>query len=464
MNYRTEKDLLGELNVPADAYYGIHAQRAVVNFSLTGEKTAPALIKALAMVKKACCRANSDLGFLEQGITHAIEQACDRIIAGDFADQFPVDALQGGAGTSTNMNVNEVIANLAIESLGRGKGDYAMVHPLAHVNMHQSTNDTYPTALKVALIYGVRSLSAAIAGLQGAVQEKEKAFADIVKMGRTELQDAVPMTLGAEFSAYADALARDRWRTFKCEERLRFVNIGGTAVGTGLTAPQSYIFLVIEKLREITGLGLSRGENAVDQTANADCLVEVSAILKAHACTLIKMANDLRLSHYLGEIQLPPVQQGSSIMPGKINPVITEAAMQAGMKVIANDALVSDAITRSTGQIVEFLPLAAHALLGSIDLLTRTNSMVASHVAGITADSASCGAAIKKSPSIVTAFLPAIGYERAQELVREFHAANRSDFYTFLEEKLGKELVEKTLSAATLTALGYKLSEPMGIK
>ncbi|RKY60852.1 MAG: aspartate ammonia-lyase, partial [Candidatus Latescibacterota bacterium] len=281
MEYRIEKDFLGEKKIPKEAYWGIHTQRAIENFPITGYRTPFSLIRAFAIVKKACCMANLELGYIDEKKANAIILACDEIIDGKLADQFPLDPLQGGAGTSTNMNVNEVIANRAIEILGGEKGDYSIVHPLNDVNLHQSTNDTYPTAMKVATIVELRNLSQAIARLQGAFQRKEKEFAQVVKTGRTELQEAVPLTLGAEFSAFAEAIARDRWRTFKCEERLRVVNLGGTAVGTGLGAPRSYIFLVIEKLRAITGLGLSRGENMVDQTANTDCFVEVSGILKA---------------------------------------------------------------------------------------------------------------------------------------------------------------------------------------
>lgn len=455
-NSRIEKDFLGEMDLPQDCYWGIHTQRAVNNFHLSSLKVHSSLIRALAKVKKACCLANAELGFLPSGKANAILKACEDIISGLLADQFPLDALQGGAGTSTNMNINEVIANRAIEILGGIKGDYSMVHPLEDINLHQSTNDVYPTAVKVASIYLLRNLSRAVAGVQGAFQEKEKEFASIVKLGRTELQEAVPITLGAEFSAFAEAFGRDRWRTFKCEERLRVVNLGGTAVGTGLTAPRKYIFLVIEKLREITGLGLARGENVMGETANADTFVEVSGIVKAHAANLIKVANDLRLMNFLGEIRLPQLQAGSSIMPGKVNPVWAEAAMQIGMKVIANDAVITDCASRGTLQINEFLPLLAHALLESLDLLININKQLAGHIRAIEADAVKCAEYFDHSPMILTALLPVIGYEKATELMKEFASGPDKNMRFFLEQKVGKETVDKHLSPFSLTALGYK--------
>ena len=367
---RREGDLLGVLEIPIDAYWGIHTGRAIRNFPISGRPVRPGLIRAVALVKKACALANLELGYLAPEKGEAIIAACGEIAAGGFPDQFPVDALQGGAGTSTNMNVNEVIANRAIELLHGRKGDYRIVHPLEDVNLHQSTNDVYPTALKVASISGLRRLSQAVADLQGAFQEKEKAFGAIVKIGRTEMQEAVPMTLGAEFAAFSEAIARDRWRTFKSEERLRVVNLGGTAIGTGLTAPRDYIFLVIEKLREVSGMGLSRGENLTGETANADPFVEVSGILKAHATNLVKISGDLRLLNFMGEIHLSPVQAGSSIMPGKVNPVVLEAVIQTGLRVMADDMLIADAVSRGTWQISEFMPLIADAFLEEIDLLT----------------------------------------------------------------------------------------------
>ncbi len=463
---RAEEDLLGVLELPAGAYWGIHTQRAIANFPLSGRRVNPSLIRALAQVKKACAAANVELGYLDAAKGDAIAAACDEIAAGGLADQFPVDALQGGAGTSTNMNLNEVIANRAVELLlGGRRGDYRLIHPVETVNLHQSTNDVYPTALRVAAIFGLRRLSSAIASLQGSFQERERAFGAIVKIGRTELQEAVPMTLGAEFAAFSEAFSRDRWRTFKGEERLRVVNLGGTAVGTGLTAPRDYIFLVVEKLREVTGLGLSRGENLTGETANADAFVEVSGILKAHATNLVKISGDLRLLNLMGEIRLPPVQAGSSIMPGKVNPVIPEAVIQIGLRVMANDTGICNAASRGTWQINEFLPLIADLFLEEIDLLGAASSVLAAHVKGIVADEERCRHFFDQSPMIVTALLPFVGYEKAMALIQEYTRLKGADkpggdqtrgIRSFLEEKLGKELTEQALSPHHITMLGYR--------
>ena len=456
MKERTEHDLIGEKRIPANAYWGIHTQRAADNFSLSGITVSRKLIKAMAAVKKACAQANAELDYLSPEKAKAVISACDEICSGKLADSFFLDALQGGAGTSTNMNVNEVIANRALEILGREKGDYDYLHPIDDVNRHQSTNDVYPTALKIAAIGGLRLLSENIARLQGVFQKKEKEFAKIMKIGRTELQEAVPITLGAEFSAFAEALSRDRWRTFKCEERLRVVNIGATAVGTGITAPRDYIFLVIEKLRALSGLGISRAENTVEATANNDMFVEVSAILKAHAAVLIKTANDLRLLHALGEIKLPARQAGSSIMPGKVNPVICEAMIQTGIKVMANDLIVGEAVSRSTLQICEFMPLIAQALLESLEILNNANVIFAEYAEGIQASPETCRKYFNESLSIITAFVPLIGYEKAGALINEFSASGEKDFFVYLKEKLGEETVVKTLTPEKILALGYK--------
>jgi aspartate ammonia-lyase len=457
---RVEHDLLGSLAIGRDCLWGIHTQRALANFPSTGRRVPYALIAALATVKRAAAMTNAELGYLDKTVANAIAAACDRIpgCEEEMAKHFPLDALQGGAGTSTNMNVNEVIANLALRHLGKPCGDYDTVHPIHHVNLHGSTNDLYPTALRVAAIGGVRRLSASLAKLQGAFQDKEKAFASIVKMGRTEMQAAVPMTLGQEFSAFAEAVARDRWRTFKCEERLRLVNLGGTAIGTGLTAPRDYIFRVIEVLRSLTGMGLSRNENAIDGTANADAFVEVSGILKACAATLSKIAGDLRLLHFLGEIELPPLQAGSSIMPGKVNPVMMEAVMQTGMAVRANDMIVTECAARGTLQINEFMPAIAWALLDSICMLDATAEAFANHIAKIEGNAGRCAAFVDESTALITAFVPRIGYDRANALIEEYSTARSGaaglPLREFLAGKFGRELVDEVLSPQNLVRLG----------
>ena len=425
----------------------------------TDRKTPLSLIHAYAIVKKAAALSNAELGVLPGSKADAIITACDEIACGKLDAEFPLDALQGGAGTSTNMNLNEVIANRALEILGRSKGDYAFISPLAHINLHQSTNDTYPTALKVAAFGKLKNLSDAVALLQGTLQGLEKAFEPIVIIGRTELQEAVPMTLGGQFSTFAEAIGRDRWRTNKSQERIRQVNLGGTALGTGLCAARDYIFLVVEKLRLLTGYGLAPAENRMDQTANQDAFTEVSGILKAHAANLMKISGDLRLLAAFEIIELPKVQTGSSIMPGKTNPVILEAAIQAGMTVIANDGLLTAAASRGTLQINEFLPLIAVSLLENLDLLIGTNRMLSSHIAGIRANEKKCAEALSRSKGIAAAFIPLAGYEKIESLLREFETTGREDIRNFFEEKFGAAVVAKTLSAQNLLKLGY-LREP----
>jgi len=453
---RIEKDALGEKEVPRDVYWGIQTQRAKENFVFSPRRVPCGLIRALGTVKKAAAQANADLGFLTADQSRVIILACDEVITGKLYGHFPLDAFQGGAGTSTNMNMNEVIANRALEILGAPKGKYDLLHPLDHVNRHQSTNDVYPTALKIASIYALRELSQGVADLQGALQEKEKQFASIIKIGRTELQEAVPMTLGMEFSAWGQAISRDRWRTFKCEERLRVVNLGATAIGTGLGADREYIFLVIEKLRVLTGMGLSRAENLPGDTANNDVFVEVSGILKAMACNLIKISNDLRLLNLLGEIKLPAVQAGSSIMPGKVNPVIEEAVTQVAFQVIANDGLITQAVSRGSLQINEFMPLIALGFLDSLEMLTNAVKIFSQHIRSIQAGESKCRYFLEHSQTIITAFVPFIGYEYCQQLLKEFQGLPvTNNFMDFLQEKLGSSLVEKVLSPQNLLSLGY---------
>ncbi len=422
---RIETDLLGQKQIPANALWGIHTARAVENFPVTGSKVHPELIKAFGEVKLACAQVNHQLGFADGAIkTEAIEQACFEIAGGKLSEHIIVDALQGGAGTSTNMNVNEVIANRAIELLGESPGNYSVVSPLDEINRHQSTNDTYPTALKIAAIRLLRILEQNVLDLQEAFQQKEKEFAHIVKIGRTQLQDAVLTTLGREMSAFAEAFNRDRWRIYKCEERLRVVNLGGTAIGTGLGAPKQFIFRVVDKLRENTNIGLARSENLIDGTQNVDVFVEVSGILKACASNLLKISNDLRLLSSgpdagLGEINLPELQAGSSIMPGKVNPVIPEAVAQAAIKVIGNDQIITQACSLGNLELNQFLPLIAHSLIESLDLLSNAcNIFTHKCISGITANETICIKQVENSTATVTALIPSIGYNRCAEIVQ----------------------------------------------
>jgi aspartate ammonia-lyase len=431
-DYRRESDLLGERDVPAEALWGIHTLRAVENFPLARRPVNVALVHAYGAVKLACLRTNRELGFVAENVAAALAAACEEMMAGKLDGQIVVDALQGGAGTSTNMNVNEVLANRALEILGRPRGDYATIDPLDHVNLHQSTNDTYPTALRVAAIGLLRGLEREVVALLEEFQTKEKQMAHVVKVGRTELQDAVLVTLGREMGAYAEAFGRDRWRIYKCEERLRVVNLGGTAIGTGLAAPRQYIFRAIEHLREITALGLARSENLVEATQNADVFVEVSGILKVCASNLLKISGDLRLLSSgpdagLAELRLPARQAGSSIMPGKVNPVIPEAVSQAAMVVCANDQAITQACSLGNLELNAFLPLVADALLGSLDLLTRACSILRRHcVAGLEANDERCRRTVQDAQAALTALVEPLGYHAASEVARAAHAEGRS--------------------------------------
>jgi aspartate ammonia-lyase len=426
-DYRLEHDLLGDRQVPAHVLHGIHTERALENFPLTGRRINPALIHAYGAVKLACVRTNVELGYLDEKAGQAIEQACHEMMSGLLDDHIVVDALQGGAGTSTNMNVNEVLANRALQLLGLPLGSYDVISPLDHVNLHQSTNDTYPTALKIAAIRLLRELEREVIQLLEEFQRKERAYGHVVKVGRTQLQDAVLTTVGREMSAYAEAFARDRWRIYKCEERLRVVNLGGTAIGTGLAAPRRYIFRVIEHLRDITNLGLARAENMVEATQNTDVFVEVSGILKACASNLLKIASDIRLLSSgpdagFGDIRLPARQAGSSIMPGKVNPVIPEAVSQAAMQVMAHDQVICMACSLGNLELNAFLPLIADALLGSLDLLRRACDIFNRFcVVGIEPNEQRTRAQVAGATATVTALVERLGYHQAQEVAQRAH-------------------------------------------
>ncbi|MBN1845723.1 MAG: aspartate ammonia-lyase [Sedimentisphaerales bacterium] len=419
MTYRIEKDSLGERQVPAATLYGIHTLRARENFPLAGRPVNPALIHAYGVVKRACCRANQQWRPWPDGIFAAMEQACSEMQRGLLDEHILVDALQGGAGTSTNMNINEVLANRALQILDRQPGDYTCIHPLDDLNRHQSTNDTYPTALKVAALEELARLEPQVIALLEAFQVQEKKLAHVVKIGRTQFQDAVLTTLGREMGAYAEALARDRWRLYKCRERLRVVALGGTAIGTGLGAPRSYIFRVVDLLRELTNLPIARAENLVEATQNTDVFVEVSGLLKTLASNLLKISTDLRFLSSgpragIGELRLPPRQAGSSIMPGKVNPVIPEAISQAALQVFANDQAITQACSMGHLELNAFLPLIADRLLEGIQLMTRSCAILRQGcVAGLTADEARCRMQVENATAAVTALVEVIGYEAA---------------------------------------------------
>lgn len=458
---RIEHDLLGERQLPDDAYYGIHTLRAIENFPLSGRPIHPELVKALIIVKKAAAMTNADAGLLDKEKAKAISDSCDEILAGGYESQFPVDALQGGAGTSANMNVNEVVANRAIELLGGKKGEYGLIHPIDHVNLSQSTNDVFPTAVRIAAIRLLKPVSERFADLQTAIQLKEEEFAAQLKVGRTELQDAVPITLGQEFGAWAQAVARDRWRLYKVEERLRQVNIGGTAVGTGLNAEKRYIFGVIERLRALTGIGLARAEYMMDPTQNCDVFVEVSGLLKAAAVNLAKIASDLRLLSSgpragFGEIKLPPMQAGSSIMPGKVNPVIAEAVNQAAYQIMADDFAVTMAAQAGQLELNAFLPLIAHSLLEMLDLLhNAVGIFIDKCVNGIEADGDRCRELVERSFTLVTALTGYIGYERASEVAKTCAATGKTVRQVLEEENLlHPEQIDHILSVEAMTRPG----------
>jgi len=455
-----ERDLLGEREVPASAYYGVHTLRAVENFEISGTPISlyPDLINALACVKKAAALANYDLGLLDEERTRAIIAACDEIRRGALHDQFVVDVIQGGAGTSTNMNANEVIANRALELMGRARGDYSLLHPNEHVNMGQSTNDVVPTALKVASWFAVHRLIDALHGLRDAFDSKATEFKDVLKMGRTQLQDAVPMTLGQEFSAYAVMLWEDMQRLRETTRLICEINMGATAVGTGITAHPEYAERVRAHLAEITGIPLVTAPNLVEATQDAGVFVQVSGVLKRVAVKLSKVCNDLRLLSSgprtgLGEINLPPMQAGSSIMPGKVNPVIPEVVNQIAFEVIGNDVTVSFAAEAGQLQLNAFLPIVAHSIFESITHLRNGCLTLAERcVRGITANHKRLDEHMSRSIGIVTALNPYIGYANATDIAQEALRTGRSVTDLVLERRLlTKEKLDEILRPEALT-------------
>ncbi|HPI93266.1 MAG TPA: aspartate ammonia-lyase [Deltaproteobacteria bacterium] len=460
---RKEHDSLGGLELPDESMYGIHTARALENFGDIGQRHDPIFVKAYLLVKKAAAQANAELGFLDKARADAISGAIDAMLARGRFDDIVVNPMSGGAGTSLNMNVNEVIANRALVLSGREKGDYAYIHPLDHVNMHQSTNDTYPSALKVAMLMHLDALEDVLIKLQESLQEKEKAFAGVLKLGRTELMDALPITAGMQFAAYAEAVARDRWRIFKARERIKVLNIGGTAVGTGFNAPQKYIFLVIEKLKLLTGLAITRAENMVDATQNLDAIVEVSGLVRTCAVNLMKISEDLRMlssgpTGGIGEVVLPPVQEGSSIMPGKVNPVMCEFASQTGLLVMGFDNVVSQAAALGNLELNQFFPLVATLVLKEMALLRLALGRFEEKlVRGLDLNRDRIDANLTESVAILTYLSQYIGHDAAARIYRMMKQDTRALRQIILDEKiLTGQQFDELVSPERIRMMGYR--------
>jgi aspartate ammonia-lyase len=457
---RTEKDLLGEREVPDDALYGIQTLRALENFPITGEaiREYPTLVEALATVKQAAALANADLKLLEPAISDAIVRACEEIRQGRHHEHFLVDVLQGGAGTSTNMNANEVIANRALELMGRSRGDYQAVHPNGHVNLSQSTNDVYPTAVKIALHVSIESLRTAMSALAAAFLQKGEEFAPHVKLGRTQLQDAVPMTLGQEFTAFGHTMLEDVERLSEAQALIREINMGATAIGTGINAPAGYAEQVRSHLARLSGLALITSPDLVEATADTGAFVQLSGVLKRCSVKLSKICNDLRLLSSgpragLGEINLPPMQPGSSIMPGKVNPVIPEVVNQVCFDVIGGDVTVTMAAEAGQLQLNVFEPVIAYRLLRSIDTLRNACIILRERcVDGITANPKRMREFVEHSIGIVTALVPAIGYEKASSIAKEALESGRGVYELVLERSiLSREALDRLLNPDKMT-------------
>ncbi len=456
---RIEKDFLGEKEIPSNAYYGVQTLRAVENFKITDIPISlePRMIQALGYVKKAAAMANVEVGVLPGEIGRAVIEACDAVVRGELDDQFVVDVIQGGAGTSTNMNANEVIANKAVELLGGVKGDYRLVHPNNHVNCSQSTNDAYPTAFRVALQLKLPGLVDAVNSLSNAFRAKAREFENILKMGRTQLQDAVPMTLGQEFGAFATAVSEDIERLRVSGELFHEVNLGATAIGTGLNAPEGYASAAVKNLAELTGLPLKPSVDLIEATWDTGAYVQLSGVLKRLSVKLSKICNDLRLLSSgprtgFNEINLPRMQPGSSIMPGKVNPVIPEVVNQIAFQVIGMDLTITLAAEAGQLQLNVMEPVIAFNLFTMLEMLTRGCRVLEERcIPGITANEDRCRELVHGSVGIVTALNPVIGYEAAADIARAAMETGRSVHALVLEKGLmSREQLDKILSTDNL--------------
>ncbi len=443
--YRTEKDAIGEKQVPIDAYYGVQSLRAYENFKISGTKVHPEMITGIVQVKMAAAMANKEAGALKPEVADAIILACKEILDGRFIDNFIVDAIQGGAGTSFNMNANEVIANRAIEILGGDKGQYNIVHPNDHVNCGQSTNDAYPSAGKIALVRMLKNAIPKLEMLRDAFLRKAKEFEDVIKMGRTEMQDAVPITLGQTFNAFASAVSRDIRRFKSAIEEMSVLNMGGTAIGTGINADKKYISNIADTISDITGINFVQADDLIDATQNLDGFVYVSGIIKSAAVTISKIANDLRLMSSgprtgFGEINLPAKQNGSSIMPGKINPVIPEVVSQIAFNIIGHDTTVTLAAESGQLELNAFEPIVFRSLFESVETLTNgIEIFVKECIDGITANEDVCREQVESSLGLATALCNHIGYEKSSSLAKEALRENKKIKEVVLENKIMDE-------------------------
>ena len=461
MEFRVEKDSIGTKDVPENVYYGVQSLRAAENFHITGLNMHPEIINSLAYIKKAAAITNCEAGLLDKRRTQAIVQACDEILEGKFREDFIVDPIQGGAGTSLNMNANEVIANRAIEILGGKKGDYSVVNPNDHVNCGQSTNDVIPTAGKMTSLRLLKKLKKQLLRLHGALEQKADEFDGVIKMGRTQLQDAVPIRLGQEFKAYSVAILRDLNRMDKAMDEMRTLNMGGTAVGTGLNADESYLRRIVPNLSEISGMDLVQAYDLIDATQNLDSFVAVSGAVKACAVTLSKIANDLRLMSSgpragFGEINLPAKQNGSSIMPGKVNPVIPEVVNQVAFNAIGNDMTITMAAEAGQLELNAFEPIIFYCLFQSIDTIAyAVNTFVDNCVIGITANETRCRYFVENSVGIITAICPYVGYQKAAEIAKEAIKTGESVRKLIIEKGLlTKEQMDEIMDPVQMTEPG----------
>ena len=463
---RSEHDSIGERSLPRDVYYGVQSLRAAENFHITGLTMHPEIINAIAEIKKASAITNYEIGLLDKKVADAIVKACDEIVSGKLHDAFIVDPIQGGAGTSLNMNANEVIANRAIELLGGEKGDYSLVNPNDHVNCGQSTNDVFPSAGKLAVLKLLIKAQLQLERLYKALVAKAEEFDDVIKMGRTQLQDAVPIRLGQEFRAYSEAVRRDIARLEKAQDEMRCLNMGGTAVGTGINADEVYLRRIVPNLSQVAGLRLIQAFDLIDATQNLDGFVAVSGAVKTCAVNLSKMCNDLRLLSSgprcgFGEINLPPRQNGSSIMPGKVNPVIPEVVNQVCFNIMGNDLTITMAAEAGQMELNAFEPIIFWNLTHAVEFLTyAVNTLVDNCIVGITANRERCKAMVDNSVGIITALTPHIGYERAADIAKEAIRTGASVRDLILEKGiLDEETMEKILDPYSMTQPGISAKE-----